>query len=269
MEYLNPNFTLLLVALTFFSGLIWLVDSLFFKRRRLDRSVQVTGKAAREPVAVEYSRSLFPVLLIVLLFRSFLFEPFKIPSGSMIPTLLIGDFILVNKYAYGLRLPILNTKFVEIGTPKRGDVVVFRYPVDTSISFIKRLVGLPGDTVTYRDKRLYINGEAVETEEIARYTSQDVKCATPRGDAMRLSETLGEAEHEILLHDASGSRDGQWEIPEGHYFMMGDNRDRSNDSREWGFVPEENLMGRAVGIWLNFDMNKGCGDMSRVGEGIH
>lgn len=269
MEYLNPNFTLLLVVLTLFSGLVWFIDSLFFKQRRQDRAVQRQGKRAREPVVVEYSRSLFPVLLIVLLFRSFLFEPFKIPSGSMIPTLLIGDFILVNKYAYGLRLPVFNTKFVSIGEPERGDVIVFRYPVDTSVSFIKRLVGLPGDTISYRDKNLYVNGELVSREESGRYTSQDVKCATPRRDAMRYSETLGGVNHDILLHEGSGSRDGQWVVPEGHFFVMGDNRDRSNDSREWGFVPEENLMGRAVGIWLNFDMNKGCGDMSRVGNGIH
>lgn len=269
MEYLNPNFTLLLVVLTFLSGLIWLIDSLLFKRRRLDRIAKGERKKKREPVAVEYSRSLFPVLLIVLLFRSFLFEPFKIPSGSMIPTLLIGDFILVNKYVYGLRLPVLNTKFLSVSEPERGDVIVFRYPVDTSVSFIKRLVGMPGDTVSYRDKRLYVNGEPVNLEELGRYTSQDVKCATPRGDAVRYAENIGDVSHEVLLHQSSGSRDGQWEVPEGHYFVMGDNRDRSNDSREWGFVPEENLMGRAVGIWLNFDMNKGCGDLSRVGEGIH
>jgi len=269
MEYLNPNFTLLLVALTLLSGVIWLIDSLFFKRRRMDRAVREAGKPRREPVAVEYSRSLFPVLLIVLLFRSFLFEPFKIPSGSMIPTLLIGDFILVNKYAYGLRLPVLNTKFLSVGEPERGDVIVFRYPVDPSVSFIKRLIGLPGDTISYRDKRLYVNGEPLETEELGRYSSQDVKCTTPRKDAVQFSEILGDVTHKVLLHEASGSRDGQWVVPEGHYFVMGDNRDRSNDSREWGYVPEENLMGRAVGIWLNFDMNKGCGDMSRVGDGIH
>ena len=269
MEYLNPNFTLLLVALTLLSGLIWLIDSLFFKKRRMDRAVQKEASHVREPVAVEYSRSLFPVLLIVLLFRSFIFEPFKIPSGSMIPTLLVGDFILVNKYAYGLRLPVLNKKFLSIGEPKRGDVIVFRKPQGGGVSFIKRLIGLPGDTVSYRDKRLFINGEPIEMEQLGRYSSQDVKCATPRRDAMRYSAALGEVNHEVLLHESSGSRNGQWVVPEGQYFAMGDNRDRSNDSREWGFVPEENLMGRAVGIWLNFDMNKGCGDMSRVGEGIH
>jgi signal peptidase I len=218
---------------------------------------------------IEYSRSLFPVLLIVLLFRSFLFEPFKIPSGSMIPTLLVGDFIVVNKYAYGLRLPVLHTRIVPVGEPKRGDVVVFRYPVDPKVNFIKRLIGLPGDTITYRDKKLFINGEEVSEQLLGRYSSTDVKCATPRPDAVRYSEQLGDVTHDILIHENSGSRDGQWEVPEGHYFMMGDNRDRSNDSREWGFVPEENLMGRAVGIWLNFDYTKGCGDLSRIGDGIH
>ncbi|MEJ8566630.1 signal peptidase I [Elongatibacter sediminis] len=264
-----PDFSLLLVVLTGVSGLIWLVDSLLFRRARMDRAVQNEVKQPRDPVIIEYSRSLFPVLLIVLLFRSFLFEPFKIPSGSMIPTLLVGDFIVVNKFAYGLKLPVVNTKIVDIGEPRRGDLVVFRYPVDPAVNFIKRLVGLPGDTVTYRDKRLYLNGELVETAPIGLYTTADVKCSTPRSDARLVHETLGDVEHDILIHEGSGSRDGQWVVPEGHYFMMGDNRDRSNDSREWGFVPEENLMGRAVGIWMNYDLNKGCGDFSRIGNGIH
>lgn len=265
---MNPDFSLLLVALTAFTGLVWLIDSLFFRRRRMDRAVQKKVQRPRDPVIIEYSRSLFPVLLIVLLFRSFLFEPFKIPSGSMIPTLLIGDFIVVNKYAYGLRLPVVHTKFLPVGEPERGDVVVFRYPVDSSVNFIKRLVGLPGDTISYRDKQLYINGELVSEKAQGRFTSEDVKCSTPRSDAMLFTETLGEVEHEILLHTNSGSRNDQWLVPEGHYFVMGDNRDRSNDSREWGFVPEANLMGKAVGIWLNFDYTKGCGDLSRVGSGI-
>jgi signal peptidase I len=265
---MNPDFSLLLVVLTAFTGLVWLIDSLFFRRRRMDKAVQKQVQRPRDPVIIEYSRSLFPVLLIVLLFRSFLFEPFKIPSGSMIPTLLIGDFIVVNKYAYGLRLPVLHTKIVPLGEPKRGEVIVFRYPVDPSVNFIKRLVGLPGDTVSYRDKRLYINGEPVRQEPMGRFTSDHVKCSTPRSDALLFSETLGDVEHEILLHENSGSRNDQWLVPEGHYFVMGDNRDRSNDGREWGFVPEENLMGRAVGIWLNFDYTKGCGDLSRVGDGI-
>jgi len=264
-----PDFSLLLVVLTLFSGLVWLLDNLFFRRRRMDRAVQQKIQRLRDPVIIEYSKSLFPVLLIVLLFRSFLFEPFKIPSGSMIPTLLIGDFILVNKFAYGLKLPVLNTKFLSVGEPQHGDVVVFRYPVDPGVNFIKRMVGLPGDTITYRFKQLYINGEPVDTERLGAYSSNDVKCTTPRPDAMRLEENLGGVKHDILLHQGTPGRDGQWVVPEGHYFVMGDNRDRSNDSREWGFVPEANLMGRAVGIWMNFDLNIGCGDFSRIGTGIH
>jgi signal peptidase I len=265
---MNPDFSLLLVVLTALSGLIWLVDNLFFRRRRMDRAVQKKIQRPRDPVVIEYSRSLFPILLIVLLFRSFLFEPFKIPSGSMIPTLLIGDFIVVNKFAYGLRLPVLHTKIVSLGEPERGDVVVFRYPVDTSINFIKRLVGLPGDTISYRDKQLYVNGEPVQKVEQGPFSNEDLKCTTPRNDAVRFTEMLGGVEHEILQHTNSGNRNNQWQVPEGHYFVMGDNRDRSNDSREWGFVPEENLMGRAVGIWLNFDYTKGCGDFSRIGDSI-
>lgn len=266
---MKPDFALLLVVLTGLTGLVWLVDSLFLKRQRMDRAVQKSIERPRDPILIEYSRSLFPVLLIVLLFRSFLFEPFKIPSGSMIPTLLVGDFIVVNKFAYGLRLPVMHTKIVPFGTPERGDVVVFRYPVDPKVNFIKRLVGLPGDTITYRDKRLYVNGEEVSEKEQGRYGSTGVKCTTPRPDAMMYTEQLGDVSHDILIHEGSGSRDGQWVVPEGHYFMMGDNRDRSNDSRVWGFVPDENLMGRAIGIWLNFDYTKGCGDLSRVGNGIH
>ncbi|NIM69838.1 MAG: signal peptidase I [Xanthomonadales bacterium] len=265
---MNFDFALVLVVLTFLTGVVWLFDSLFFRQRRRDQSVQDSLEVAREPVLVEYSRSLFPVLLIVLLFRSFLFEPFKIPSGSMIPSLLIGDFIVVNKYAYGLRLPVLNNKVVEVGEPERGDVAVFRYPVDTNVNFIKRVVGLPGDTVTYRDKQLYLNGERVATRGTRAYTTSDVKCSTPRRDALRMTEQLGGVHHDIVLHEMARGRDGQWVVPEGHYFVMGDNRDRSNDSREWGFVPERNLVGRAVGIWLNFDFARGCADFSRIGSGI-
>jgi signal peptidase I len=265
---MNIDFALVLVVLTTLSGLIWLVDSLLFKQRRMDRSVQKSIEPPREPVMVEYARSLFPVLLIVLVFRSFLFEPFKIPSGSMIPTLLVGDFIVVNKFSYGIRLPVLNKKIVDIALPERGDVVVFRYPLDPGVNFIKRAVGLPGDTITYRDKQLFVNGEKVEATAAGRFQSGDVKCSIPAADASLYDEKLGSVSHNILLHDRSRGRNGQWVVPEGHYFMMGDNRDRSNDSREWGFVPEENLLGRAVGIWLNFDFEKGCADLSRVGDGI-
>jgi signal peptidase I len=265
---MKPDFALLLVVLTAFTGVVWLIDSLFLRRRRMDRAVQQRLERPRDPVLIEYSRSLFPILLIVLLFRSFLFEPFKIPSGSMIPTLLIGDFIVVNKYSYGLRLPVLNKKIVPVGEPERGDVVVFRYPVDPKVNFIKRLIGVPGDTITYRNKELFVNGKAVDLSPGGRYSSGDVKCSTPRADAVRHEEVIGGVSHDILIHENSGGRDGTWQVPEGHYFVMGDNRDRSNDSRAWGFVPEGHLMGRAVGIWLNFDYTKGCGDLSRIGNGI-
>ena len=266
---MNIDFALVLVVLTTLAGLIWLADSLLFKQRRMDRGVQKSIQQPREPIMVEYARSLFPVLLIVLVFRSFLFEPFKIPSGSMIPTLLVGDFIVVNKFSYGIRLPVLNKKIIDINLPERGDVVVFRFPKDPGVNFIKRAVGLPGDTITYRDKELFVNGEKVETVSAGRFESSDIKCTTPAADAVLLDEHLGDGNHNILLHDHSRSRNGQWVVPEGHYFMMGDNRDRSNDGREWGFVPEENLLGRAMGIWLNFDFEKGCADLSRVGNGIH
>jgi signal peptidase I len=266
---MNIDFALVLVVLTTLAGFIWLVDSLLFRQRRMDRAVQKRLAKPREPVLVEYARSLFPVLLIVLVFRSFLFEPFKIPSGSMIPTLLVGDFIVVNKFAYGIRLPVWNKKAIDIGLPERGDVVVFRFPEDPAVNFIKRAVGLPGDTITYRDKELFVNGEKVDAKSAGRFESSDIKCTTPAADANLFDEQLGAVNHSILLHDRSGSRNGQWVVPEGHYFMMGDNRDRSNDGREWGFVPEENLLGRAVGIWLNFDFEKGCADLSRVGNGIH
>lgn len=265
---MNIDFALVLVVLTSLSGIIWLIDSLFFRQKRMDRLVLKSIESPREPVIVEYARSLFPVLLIVLVFRSFLFEPFKIPSGSMIPTLLVGDFIVVNKFSYGVRLPVLNTKIIDVGKPQRGDVVVFRYPQDPGINFIKRAVGLPGDTISYRDKQLFINGEKVEKISLGRLKSSDIKCSTPAVDTRLIDEQLGEVNHKILLHDRNPGRNGQWVVPEGHYFMMGDNRDRSNDSRSWGFVPEENLLGRAVGIWLNFDFEKGCADFSRVGNSI-
>jgi len=266
---MNIDFALVLVVLTSLTGFVWLVDKLLFRQKRMDRSVQKSVEPPREPVIVEYSRSLFPVLLIVLVFRSFLFEPFKIPSGSMIPTLLVGDFIVVNKFSYGIRLPVWNKKVINLGGPKRGDVVVFRYPRDPGVNFIKRAVGLPGDTITYRDKQIFINGEKVEETSTGRFESGDIKCSTPAADATLSDERLGDVDHEILLHSRSRSHNGQWVVPQGHYFMMGDNRDRSNDSRVWGFVPEENLLGRAVGIWLNFDFEKGCADLSRVGNGIH
>ncbi len=193
---------------------------------------------------IEYSRSFFPVLLFVLVIRSFIFEPFRIPSGSMMPTLLQGDFIFVKKYSYGLRLPVLESKIIETGAPKRGDVVVFRLPSDPSINFIKRVVGLPGDVLTYRRHVLTVNGEVVDLEPHPHASPIDP----------RFVEQLGDRQHEILISDENHvTGDDAFVVPEGYYFMMGDNRDNSRDSRFIGAVPESNLVGEAVRIWMHMD----------------
>jgi signal peptidase I len=263
---MKPDFSLLLVLLTALSGVIWLLDSLLLRRRRMDRAVQKDLQRPRDPVLVEYSRSLFPILLLVLLFRSFLFEPFKIPSGSMMPTLLIGDFILVNKYTYGLRLPVLNTKVLELGEPERGDVVVFRYPKDPSVDYIKRVVGIPGDTVGYFDKVVYINGEPMGQVPAGVYTGTG--SGVSMSGASRRTEQLGDRQHEILVMPRTPGLEGEYIVREGEYFVMGDNRDNSNDSRFWGPVPETNLVGRAFRIWMNWDSANGGVDLDRVGMKI-
>jgi signal peptidase I len=238
------DFSLILVILTSVAGLIWGLEVLY---RRVVRS-----EAGQEPsanLAVEYSRSFFPVLLLVLVVRSFMFEPFRIPSSSMVPTLLVGDFIFVNKFTYGLRLPVLHHKFLNIGEPERGDVMVFRLPSDPSVNYIKRLVGLPGDTVVVVKKRLYINNELIALERDGLYERPD------RPAALQAVEQLGEVSHSILLEPMQAGREGTYVVPEGHYFMMGDNRDNSQDSRfpQVGFVPEQNIVGKAVRIWMNWD----------------
>jgi signal peptidase I len=225
--------------------------------------------ARREPVIVEYARSFFPIFLIVLLLRSFLVEPFRIPSGSMMPTLVVGDFILVNKFDYGLRLPVLNKKFGELGAPQRGDVVVFRYPLDPSKPYIKRVIGLPGDHIAYRDKVLYVNGKPMPQEPAGTYIGEGAG-ADQSGDAVKL-ERLGEVNHRILLRENAPTIDGETVVPEGSYFVMGDNRDNSQDSRVWGYVPDENLIGRAYFIWMNFDLknNNHIIAWERLGQRIH
>ena len=245
------DFSLVLVVLAALTGAVWAADHWYFAPRRKAR-----GGAAREPVIVDYSRSFFPVIMLVLILRSFLYEPFRIPSDSMMPTLVQGDFIFVNKWQYGLRLPVVNWKVVDIGEPQRGDVIVFRKPSDPSTVFIKRLVGLPGDTIRVASAQLFVNGQPVPIEpgDFYRGPKEEQYPFTVVG-----SETLGEHRHEAMFDPSRPSTQGEWRVPEGHFFMMGDNRNNSRDSRfpEVGFVPAENLIGKAVAIWLSFNPGQG------------
>jgi len=293
------NFALILFVLLVISFVMWLLDVLWLGRQRRAAAdaaladfdarnaakVGVNGqvlaaertalatKLAQRPWYLEYTASFFPVILIVFVLRSFLFEPFRIPSGSMIPTLQIGDLILVNKYQYGIRLPVIHRKVVDLGSPQRGDVVVFRFPHNPSQDYIKRVVGLPGDRVEYAERRLSINGQPVPVRSLPRYFEEDrVQYYS------QFEEALGNVEHRIIVsegpgvpamrafahthpqscrYDASGV---SCTVPPGHYFVMGDNRDNSEDSRFWGFVPDENIVGRAFFIWMNF------GNIGRIGS---
>lgn len=239
MDGLIVNLALILTVLTLFTGVVVVLDKFVWKTAEAGTHKKPNAR----DVVVEYSRSFFPVLLFVLVIRSFVFEPFRIPSGSMMPTLLEGDFIFVKKYAYGLRLPVTETKVVETGEPKRGDVVVFRLPQDPSVNYIKRVIGLPGDTVVYERHRLTINGEPIDLNP-----SDDVSWNAPV-----FVENLDGRRHDILVMNPEYStRDNTYRVPSGHYFVMGDNRDRSKDSRFIGPVAEEFLVGEAVRIWMHF-----------------
>lgn len=256
-------FALFMVVILAVTGLIWLLDILVLRKNRL--------VGVEEPWYVEYAKSFFPVILLVFVLRSFLVEPFKIPSGSMMPTLLAGDYILVNKFTYGLRVPILNNTFVEMNKPKQGDVIVFHYPPDPKIDYIKRVVGVPGDRIQYQDKQLIINGKKLDVtfENNYEYEMQGANIISAR----KSKEQLGDVQHDILVHDIPNQyyagmpgaklQDGETiVVPENSYFAMGDNRDNSADSRVWGFVPEKNLVGKAFYIWMNFDQ------FSRIGNTI-
>lgn len=237
----------------------------FVRRPKLRRE---GGENVKDPILIEYSKAFFPVILIVFVLRSFVVEPFRIPSGSMLPSLHIGDFILVNKFIYGVRLPVIDKKIVDVSKPERGEVMVFRFPHDESINYIKRVVGLPGDQIEYKDKQLIINGEV-----IARIAApDDVLEHTARGAATigHFEETLGEINHSILTDSNKPSTNMRFSVPDGHYFVMGDNRDYSNDSRYWGFVPEENIIGKAFFIWFSWDSSDGGGvNWSRIGDSIY
>ncbi len=258
---MDLDFPLILVVLTLVTGFVTLVDVVLLKSNYANmaaaKSQQVTAESrdrfesgmSRRINAigcwvVETSRSFFPVLAIVLVLRSFLVEPFQIPSGSMLPTLEVGDFILVNKYTYGIRLPVAGTKLMSLNDPVRGDVMVFRYPGDRKTNYIKRVVGVAGDKIRYQDKTLYINDEPVTEKHLANF------------DSIRLfEEQLGEISHQIFKNRrvSSTAGAGEWVVPEGHYFVMGDNRDHSNDSRFWGMVPDELVVGKAFAIWMHWE----------------
>ncbi|OJU90720.1 MAG: signal peptidase I [Burkholderiales bacterium 66-5] len=297
---IEGNFALLLMLATLVTGLYWLAERFYFlpQRRRAVQAVQqaaaqrrgelermgiaktdddgateVQGRLLAQPWWLDWTAGLFPVICAVFLLRSFLFEPFKIPSGSMIPTLLVGDLILVNKYTYGLRLPVFNTRLTQGNAPQRGDVMVFRYPPQPSLDYIKRVVGVPGDEVAYLNKRLTINGKEVPVKELPEFFDADAM----RYFAQR-QEQLGLHTHNIILNkDVPAFVQGASEfhyrdhctysiegvvckVPAGHYFMMGDNRDNSLDSRYWGFVPEANIVGKAFFVWMNF------GNLKRIGS---
>lgn len=259
------DFSAVMVLLVAISGGIWALDAWLFAPARAARNDKLPEhERPSEPMLVDHARSFFPIFVIVLLLRSFLVEPFRIPSGSMIPTLLVGDFILVNKFTYGLRLPVMNTKVIPIGSPRRGDVVVFRYPEDPSTPFIKRIVGLPGDRITYRDKQVSVNGLPLVYTSLGGYVG--MKSAAAHTGASLLEEQLGEARHQLLLTPQAPTFDGEFDVPVGQYFVLGDNRDNSRDSRYWGFVPEQNLIGRAFMIWMNWDKGP---DFGRIGTTIN
>lgn len=242
---MDIDFSLVLVVLVAVCGLITLLDFLYFAKKRASSKTESSTSDApppSEPAWIEYPKSFFPVLLIVLLLRSFLVEPFKIPSGSMLPTLRVGDYILVNKYTYGLRLPVIGTKIWTFGDPDRGDVMVFKYPENPRMNYIKRVIAIPGDTVSYIDKKVLLNGEPLNYEMLSQTYERTL-----------FREQVGKIEHDIMINNQLGGigQGKEWKIPEGHYFVLGDNRDNSRDSRSWGLVPDKYVVGRAFAIWMH------------------
>ncbi|RUO77365.1 signal peptidase I [Idiomarina seosinensis] len=259
-------FSILLTVVTLVAGLLWLFDVLVLKPRR--------EQGQQQNSITEFGQSVFPVLAVVLVLRSFLYEPFQIPSGSMMPTLLKGDFILVEKFAYGIKDPLFRSKLIETGEPERGDIAVFKYPLEPSVDYIKRIVGVPGDRIIYRNKHLFIqpqcaNGESCKPLQVTQKEINTDKAYFSGGSSLNVyQQTLGGVEHKILLdprvsprvplfYEQPGTSAGEFIVPEGHYFAMGDNRDNSQDSRYWGFVSDDYLVGRAFFVWMSFEMDRG------------
>ena len=293
------NFALILFVLTLITGVIWFLDTFYLAKQRRQaadraladfdaRNAKLTAEGIRlqaggrgeleatmlkQPVWIEYSGSFFPVIALVFFLRSFLWEPFKIPSSSMLPTLFVGDLILVNKYTYGIRLPVLNKKVIEVNNPQRGDVMVFKYPRNPSLDYIKRVVGVPGDKIVYKNKRLTVNGKEVSYEPMPDFLDEE-----RLSYSQQFKENLTGVQHRILNNEAAptfvnnpfdfphrdlcsyNSEGFACTVPEANYFMMGDNRDNSEDSRYWGFVPDQNIVGKAFFIWMNL------GDLKRIGS---
>ncbi|RUR13360.1 signal peptidase I [Legionella sp. km772] len=250
------NFALILVILSFVSGLIYLLDVLFWAKKR--------DQQQKPNKIIEYARSFFPVFLIVLLLRSFLVEPFRIPSGSLEPTLLVGDFVAVNKFAYGLRLPVIEKKIIPIADPKTGQIAVFRWPPEPSYDYIKRVIGMPGDKVSYHNKVLTINGKEVK-QTFVEYT-MDESSGKP---VAKYKEDLNGVVHDIFVRPDLPAVDFDVVVPEGNYFMMGDNRDDSADSRFWGFVPNSYLRGKAFLVWMSWNGKTDSVRWSKIGSLIH
>ncbi len=255
------NFALILVLAVFITGIITLLEKIIFapKRRKLQlpsTTEDIQTSSAKTPAWIAFCQSIFPILFLVLIFRSFLFEPYQIPSGSMIPTLHPGDFILVNKFDYGLRLPVTGHKIVSVNKPKRGDVMVFKFPENPNINYIKRVVGLPGDHIRYENKLLYINDKLVINKHTTVVSEhEEDKKADQKNDLTPTfyDEQLGKHNFKIKIYpDISYDNGTRWTVPKGMYFVMGDNRDRSYDSRFWGFVPEENIVGKAIYVWMHW-----------------
>ncbi|WP_047691500.1 signal peptidase I [Vibrio sp. ZOR0018] len=274
------TFSLILVIVTLLTGIVWVLEKLVWAKKRQQKMAAIeaqtnglddklSAKISAQPWWIENSVSIFPVIAFVLVLRSFVYEPFQIPSGSMMPTLLVGDFILVEKYAYGLKDPVWRTQLVETGKPERGDVVVFKYPPQPSIDYIKRVVGMPGDTVRYSsNKEICIQAQgSTECKQVKLSNVEESEFNQNGIPLIQVNEKLGQVEHQILINplrrdrvDAYQPRHGvnEWVVPQGQYFVMGDNRDNSADSRYWGFVPEANLVGKAVGIWISFEFERGA-----------